>query len=38
MKYKLIKPMNPNYNAIEQILVNRRDSISRYSTLFKHNR
>ena len=32
MKYKLIKPMNPNYNAIEQILVNRRDSLSRYST------
>ena len=38
MRYKLIKPMNPNYNAIEQILVNRRNSISRYSTLFKHNR
>ncbi len=23
MKYKLIKPMNPNYNALEQILTNR---------------
>ena len=38
MKYKLIKPMNPNYNAIEQILVNRRNSLQRHPTLFKYNR
>ena len=23
MKYQLIKPMNPNYNALQQILTNR---------------
>ena len=23
MRYQLIKPMNPNYNALEQILTNR---------------